>query len=426
MSNKIGFWSVFAIVTGSQIGSSVFMSPISLAPYGFYGVMGYVISSFAAISLCFVFSHLCSKFPKTGGPHVYVKNILGDDIAFFTGWTYWVISWVSTTTVILAIVGYLSPFFGENHDKLFYVFVEIGILSLIVLLNLRGLKVAGAAEFVLSVIKFIPLLIVPFFAFDHFNSDNFIVHHEIVLKPMSEILGKVTLLTLFGFIGLEAATAPAESVKNPTKTIPKAIIIGTLFVSFLYILNCLAIMGMVDGKTLAHSKAPYVDVAKVLFGGNWHLIISVLSAIICIGTLNAWILTSGQIALGLARDGFMPSFFNKQNRNEAPQVAILISSIGIVPLLVLTANENLANQVTDLIEISVISFLFVYLLCTISFLKDQVTSGINIYLSSIGIIALSFCSWIIYETSNNTLLISSLFTLSGLPLYLLWYKRCSK
>jgi APA family basic amino acid/polyamine antiporter len=423
VSHKIGFWSVFAIVTGSQIGSSVFMSPISLAPYGFYGVIGYCISSFAAISLCFVFSHLCSKFPKTGGPHVYVKHILGNDLAFFTGWTYWIISWVSTTTVILAVVGYLTPFFGDHHDKSFYVFLEIAILLCIVALNLKGLKFAGAAEFVLSIIKFIPLLLVPCFAFGHFNSENFIVHNEIATKPISEILGKVTLLTLFGFIGLETATAPAESVKNPTKTIPKAIILGTLFVSFLYILNCLAIMGMVDGEKLAHAKAPYVDVAKILFGGNWHLVIAALSAIICIGTLNAWILTSGQIALGLARDGFMPQFFNKQNKNEAPQVAILISSIGIIPLLFLTANENLATQATYLIDISVISFLFVYLICTISFLKDQITSGINIYLSTIGLLALAFCLWIIYETKIETLGISSFFTLTGLPLYIFWYKR---
>ena len=423
MSNKIGFWSVFAIVTGSQIGSSVFMSPISLAPYGFYGVIGYFISSFAAISLCFVFSHLCSKFPKTGGPHVYVKNILGDDLAFFTGWTYWVISWVSTTAVVLSVVGYLTPFFGSNHDKLFYILIEIVILFCIILLNLRGVKFAGAAGFILNIIKFIPLLIIPFFALGNFNPDNFIVHDKIAIKPISEILGRVTLLTLWGFIGLETATAPAESVKNPSKTIPQAIILGTLFVAFLYILNCLAIMGMVDGKSLANSKAPYVDVTKILFNGNWHLVISILSAIVCLGTLNAWILTSGQIALGLGRDGFMPCLFHKQNKNEAPQVAILMSSVGIVPLLVLTANENLAKQVTDMIEISVISFLYVYLICTISFLKDQFDSGINIYLSTIGFLALLFCLWIIYETSVFTLAISSLFTLTGIPLYLFWYKK---
>ena len=426
MSKKIGFWSVFAIVTGSQIGSSVFMSPISLAPYGYFAIVGYIIASLGAISLCFVFSYLCSRFPKTGGPHVYIKNIFGDFLAFFTGWTYWVISWVSSAAVIIAIVGYLTPFIGDSHDKIVYIFLEIVVLFSIVLLNLRGISFAGNAEFCLSALKFIPLLAIPAFAISYFDSNNFIISDDVSMQSTSMILGKVILLTLWGFIGLESGTAPAESVHEPHKTIPKAIILGTSFVAFLYIINCIAVMGVIDGPTLAKSKAPYVDVAKILFGGNWHLVISLISSIICLGTLNAWILTSGQIALGLSQDKFMPKFFNKQNKHEAPQFAILISSIGIVPLLFLTASDNLAKQITDLIEISVISFLFVYLICALALLKDQFDNKINPLITLVGFVGAIFCVWIIYHTEAITLLISSLFTLTGMPLYFLWYRSIVK
>ena len=62
MSEKMGFWSVFAIVSGAQIGSGIFMLPAALAPYGIYGLFGWLISTCGALSLCFVFASLLSVF----------------------------------------------------------------------------------------------------------------------------------------------------------------------------------------------------------------------------------------------------------------------------------------------------------------------------------------------------------------------------
>src|SRR5580704_3865971 len=106
MSQKIGFWAVFALVAGSQIGSGVFMQPASLAPFGLYGLFGWLISGAGAIALALVFAWLCANFPKTGGPCVYMQEAFGPVVGYFTGWTYWVISWVSTTVLFVAAVGY--------------------------------------------------------------------------------------------------------------------------------------------------------------------------------------------------------------------------------------------------------------------------------------------------------------------------------
>ena len=424
MTRKIGFWAVFAIVTGSQIGSGVFSLPISLAPYGFFGLFGWLISGCGAIALCFVFASLCARLPHTGGPHVYVQHAFGPTLAFFSGWTYWVISWVSTSVVIITSIGYLSPFFAGNSKET-YLFLEIILLFSITLLNLRGVRIAGNAEFFLAVLKFIPLIILPVVALFSFEQQNFVVDQKITLtNSYINILGKVTLLTLWAFIGLEAATTPAGAVSNPSTTIPRAIILGTLSVLLLYILNFVGVMGVIPGSELIHSKAPYVDVTQRIFGGNWHLLVSVIASIICIGTLNAWVLTSGQIALGLATDGLMPKFFGKKNSFDAPVWALIISSTLIVPLLVFTCSQSFAQQIMSIIDLSVIAFLFVYLMCCISFLKLLVKEKNNKISSYVlGGIATMFCSWIIYETSINTLLKASLFILSGVPVYLFWYRR---
>jgi APA family basic amino acid/polyamine antiporter len=422
MSKKLGFWSVFAIVTGSQIGSSVFMSPATLAPYGRYSLLGWLLSGIGAVCLAMVFSGLCNRFPKTGGPHAYAQAMFGKTNAFFTGWTYWVISWVSTAAVVIASISYLSPFIG-NQSPYLYLFLEIALLIAITGLNLRGIHAAGQAEFILTVLKIIPLLILPCIAIWYFQAKHIVIAPHISSQPVSTNLAQVTLLTLWGFIGLETATTPAGSVENPSKTIPRAIILGTICTALLYIINSVSIMGVLPADILAQSKAPYVDVSRYLFGGHWHLLIALIASVVCIGTLNAWMLASGQIVLGLAEDKLMPQAFAKTNHHGAPGLGIITSCLGIIPLLCLTMNQNISHQITSIIDISVIAFLYVYLVCVLAFLKRLWVEKAGFLHWIYSIIALVFCSWTIYQTDIKTVLTSAIFTLSGLPLYFLWYRK---
>jgi len=421
MSRKIGFWSVFALVTGSQIGSGVFMLPASLAPFGLLSLGGWLISGLGAIALALVFAQLCAWLPKTGGPHVYVQAAFGPSAAFFTGWTYWVISWVSTTVVIIASVGYLTPLIGYSSPTL-NLFLEIVLLLAVTALNFRGVSTAGRAEFLLTALKVIPLLIVPLLALCYFNISNFSLDATVASLSTAQILSRVALLTLWGFIGLESATAAAGSVENPSKTIPLAVVAGTICVAILYLINSLGIMGVIPGSELMNSSAPYADAVRSVVGGNWHLIITAIASLICIGTLNAWTLTSGQIALGLAQDRLMPELFARKNKYDAPFWGLMISCIGILVLLIMTASQSLASQVLTIIDFSVTAFLFVYGICCLAFFKlllQKNERGLGLLRSLIyGCIAFAFCAWVIYETSLYTILVASLFTLSGVPLYL--------
>ncbi|MCT4634846.1 MAG: amino acid permease [Rickettsiales bacterium] len=422
MSNRIGFWSVLALVVGSQIGSGVFMSPANLAPFGIYSICGWVASAIGAIALAMVFASLCARFPKTGGPHVYIEKLFGRDIAFLSGWTYWVVSWVSTTAVIVAAIGYLSPLIN-SQDTMVYLVLEILLVLLMGFLNLFGVSVAGRAETLFTLLKFLPLFIVPVIAIWYFDLSNFQVSGEIAAQNVSTSIAQASLLTLWGFIGLESATTPAGSVENAKKTIPIAVVTGTIIVALIYIFNSVAIMGLIPGSELQESSAPYVDVARYIFGGQWHIWVSIAASIVCIGTINAWILTSGQISLGLAQDKMMPKLFSNVNSWKAPYASIIISCLGIVPLLILTANKNIAGQVAIVIDFSVTSFLFIYILCSIVHLVLSWRESSGVLSIITGIVAIIFCGWIIAETSLDTLLISALFTVSGIPLYFLWYRK---
>ena len=421
--SKIGFWPLFTIVIGGQVGSGIFMLPANLAPFGFYGVLGLIIAVFGAVSLAVTFASLSFYYPKTGGPHVYVKEAFGELAAFFTGWTYWVVSWASSTAVVIAVVGYIMPILGWSSKEL-YITLEIIILFCITLINLRGVSSAGHFEVILSVMKFTPLLLIPIISLLYFNFDNFILDKSFQDFSISAILSRVTLIALWGFIGLEAATTPANSVINPKQNIPLAVIFGTLFVATIYLINSLGIMGIIPGETLQHSSAAYVETVQCIFGGSWYVVISIVAFIVCLSSLNAWILTGGQIVLGLSEDGLMPKIFSKKNSHDSPYIGLLISGLGIIPLLFLTNEETFTNQISLVIDFSVIAFLFVYVISVLSFLQIQKRNKVFYDIKNfIAIFAFLFCLWIIFNTEVKILLIASICVFSGLPLYVFWYRK---
>ncbi|MDR2831865.1 MAG: amino acid permease [Rickettsiales bacterium] len=424
MSNKIGFLAVFALVISSQIGSGIFMLPISLAPYGMYSLISWAISGLGAISLALVFALLCAKFPETGGPHVYVKHAFGPTTAFFVGWMYWASSWVGSTAVTVASIGYLAPLFHNDMQNI-RLLLEITLILAIMLINLRGITTVGYVELLLMIIKITALLAIPIAALFFFDRNNFLVSEEVSNLTTSQIFARSSLLTLWCFIGLESATASAGSVENPSKTIPRAIVLGTFSVAIIYFINSLAIMGLINGNDLANSKAPYVDAIKIVLPGNWYFIVSIIAFIVSVSSLNAWFLADGQVALGLAKDKLMPQFFAKRNKYDASFCGMIINTLGILVLLVLTSSKNFAKQVTSIIDVAVVSYLFVYLACGLAFLKVIIQEK-NYCKFLIGGVAVFFCCWVIYETPINTLLMSSLFPLSGTFTYLLWYHRSIK
>lgn len=419
---KLNFRSVVALVIGSQIGSGIFLLPTSLAPFGPLSLLGWVLSGAGALLLALVFSQLSMHISKGGGPHVYIEKAFGKKAAFFTAWTYWVISWASSIAVIVAAISYLSPLIGMPGPLLTLI-LEIGIVTTITGINIRSASLAGSFEIFLTILKCLPLILIPIAGFFFLETKHF---EPVEGIPLFGSLKTTALLTFWGFIGLESATTASGIIENPTKTIPRAVLLGTLIVAAIYFFNSFTVMGVVPPLTLESSGAPYVDAAKIMFGGGWDQLIAVVAFVSCIGTLNAWVLTSGQIAKEASSEGLFPAFFAKTNRSGTPYAALLVALVCTQILLFLTLTPNILEQLNSVIDLSVSIFLFIYLGCSLAFFKLMLQKKIvpqnpkRYYI--ITSLACAFCFWILASTSMKTLFICSFFVLSGVPVYF-WQKK---
>jgi len=399
---KLGFLSIFSLVVGSQIGSGIFATPFVLAPYGLWGALGWMISGTIAVILAVIFSKLCMHYPRTGGPHVYASEAFGETIGFFVGWAYWIASWASTPIVTITAVTYFSSIVNIQNPLLW----QILLLTVVTLINLQSVQAAGKAEFVLTFFKIVPLILIPLIALYYFDASNVNTKQVMNISSMQNII----MITLFCFLGLESATAPTEFVQTPEKTIPKAIIAGTVCVALIYVLNSIGLLGLVDTTTLMDSKAPYADATSVIFG-NFSFVMAIIGTLVCISSLNAWVLTSSQIAYGLAKDNLFPAIFKKQSKNKTPFMSVIISSGLIVPLLILINDKNVSEQISVILDYSMIIVLFVYAissLALIKLLKYRLLGGIGFLV----------CMTIIALTPFSQILVSSVLILLGVPIFI--------
>jgi APA family basic amino acid/polyamine antiporter len=291
--------------------------------------------------------------------------------------------------------------------------MELFLLGAVTVVNCKSVNLAGRIESFLVLFKFVPFLLVPVVLLKDFDIKNISVSHQYADFSAIKLALTVATMSFWGFIGVECATAPAGVVENPSKTIPRAIVVGTFGVAAIYFINNLAVMGAIPGNTLAVSKSPYMDAINIALGKNFSMVISAITFMILVGTSNAWTLASAQVSLGLAQEGLLPAIFAKRNKTSAPYVGVLVSSIGMIPILILSKSGNLSEQINNIVDYSVKVFLLVYTICSLAFIKINFDSR-KISKMIVGAMAFSFCIIMIANSSVKSLLITMLFFVSGI------------
>lgn len=421
--DKVGLWPLTSLVTGNLIGSGVYLLPTALAVYGSISILGWLITSAGAILLALVFARLSSRYPKTGGPYVYAREAFGDTVGYFICWGYWTLSWISNPALAVGAVGYISSLYGGLSPETNFV-LELLIVAGLTTFNLFGLKVTGRTELCITTLKVLPLIILPLVGLFYIDIENFF-HVNLSDKSFGSALNAAAFLTLWAFVGVETGTVPAGQVRNASRTVPMATILGTVIAAVVYILGTVVIMGVVPPEVLLQSKAPYADAAHHIFGGAWGIPVAIAAVVSCLGTLNGWLIVVGRIPYGAAQDGLFPEIFKKTTAHGTPYWGVLISSVCSIPLLLLSLQGTLMEQFNFIIDVAVTLILLVYMVSVLAYLKLLLRDGEGTFMNiALGICALAFTGWALWAASLKMVGLSLLILVIGIPMRL-WMK-CRK
>ncbi|MGC0420224.1 amino acid permease [Embleya sp. AB8] len=366
---ELGLLACTALVVGNMIGSGVFLLPGALARYGGLALVAWGFTSAGALLLALVFARFSTMYPDTGGPYAYVQRVFGDRIGFFTGWGYWIAVWVGNAAIAIAAVSYLAYFVEPlAHHRFLGAVIAAALSWAATLLNIRGVGSAGVVSIVLTALKLIPLVgiaVVGLFFLDRGSVPEFNPGGGSAAAGVTS----AATLTLWAFVGMESATVPAGSVRDPRRTIPRATVLGVVLAASVYVLGTFVVMTLVPAAELADSPAPFAAAARVLVGAAGGWIVAAGGLIACLGAMVGWVMMQGQIPLAAARDGLFPRPFARLDANGTPAFGLIASNVLVTLLILSTAGGGLADQFERIILIATTISLVPYGLTAIALLR---------------------------------------------------------
>lgn len=429
---KIGFWLSTSLVVGNMTGSGIFLLPAALAVYGGISIFGWIFTLAGTIFLALVFSRLSRLITKSGGPYSYSREGFGDFAGFLVAWGYWLSIWTGNAAISVAGVGYLSVFIPSlKESSLISAIVAIGAIWFFTYINTLSIKKVGLVQFITTILKILPLLLLGTFGFLYFNKAHF---EPFNLSGASnfDAVTATAAFALWAFLGLESATIPSDKVKNPAKTISRATIAGIGIAALLYISSTIGVMGIITPTELQQSSAPFADAAQKVWGSWASGLVAAGAAIACFGALNGWILLQGQLPMAAARDKLFPPSFNKVSNKGVPVIGLIIASVLASFLVSVNFTRGLVKMFSFIIMLSTLSCLLPYLFSSLTeialYLRKKKTYNRKrlINASLISIPAFLYSLWAITGLEYEVLFWGAIMLTAGLPVYFIMKFRSPK
>ncbi len=421
-ARPLGMWSAIALVAGNMIGSGVFLLPASLAPFGSVALYGWAITLGGALLLALTFARLAGRTAQSGGPYTYARDAFGDTAGFTIAWSYWISIWCANAAIAVA--------FAASIGALFPVLIAtplrgagcaLAALLLCAAVNLAGVREAGRMQIVTTVLKLVPLLL--FGGVAIWWVEPAALHSPLpVAEQTAEWASAVqatVAITLWAFLGLEAATIPAGAIKDAERTVSRATLIGTLVAGIATILACTAVLGLLPMEAAMQSPAPMADAARHLWGNGTGLAIAAVAAISCLGALNGWVLLSAQLPMAAAQDGLFPAAFARLDGNGTPRVGVIVGTVLAGALVIANYSDSLVKLYTFSILLSTAATLLPYVASTAAWLRLGRKGRI------VAALALSYSVYALIGTGHEALLWGGVLVAAGLPLHL-WLRRASR
>ncbi|WP_258528345.1 APC family permease [Lawsonia intracellularis] len=418
----MNIWNVVSIGIGSMVGAGIFaLLGQAILLVGKNAFISFILAGIISLLSGYSYAKLASRYPSSSGIlEYYNKGFSSKVISGGFSLLYLFTLAISISMVAKTFGLYLAVMISNNYQLsipdsyLSDIFSTIIIIT-IFLLNTNIAKEVGKAETTLVGIKVIILSILVIAGLSTIDIDI------IINKPSSSsfsIIGSVGL-TFFAYAGFGMMTNASGEVKNPKKTIPRAIFIAILFVMFLYTTLCLVVLGNIPLEEIKkHADTAIAIAARPVLGNAGFFIISVVALLATASGINAMMFSGIRIAKGMAEKKQLPSIFLKKTKFIGNgTIGMTYSIIGIIIITNIFNLQSIANMAS-------IIFLLCYLVVFIANWKlrketQSLKLLIVIGIVSMSAILLSFIYTIIQTTPMTSILLLIFLVFSFLLEYFL-------
>jgi basic amino acid/polyamine antiporter, APA family len=339
-----------SMVVGTIIGSTIFVQPssvTSLVPSVGGITLVWLAAGILTMFGALVCAELASIFTKSGGVYVYLKEAFSPAVGFLWGWAMF---WVMHSGIIAAIavifaryVAFFVPL-GDIEIKL------VAIASILVLsaVNYLGVKHGSTLQTFITVVKVsaIILMIVLGFILGSKIPEHFVIGSDLNTEVTFTNFLLAMSAGLFAYGGWHMVTYNSEETVNPRRTIPRALIMGTIIVTLCYIAITGVYMYVLPLEKVISSTRIAADTANALFGFGGGALMSGLVVLSAFGALSGIILAGPRVYYAMARDGLLFSWAGKIHpKYKTPTKAIIMQAVWSSVLVLTGTYKQLFTRV---------------------------------------------------------------------------------
>lgn len=365
LKRYVGVLGLSANIVNIIVGAGIFVIPAIIAEkMGSTSIVAYLVCGFLIALIMLCFAEIGSKVTNTGGSFAYVEEAFGKYPGFLAAFISIAGGTLADAAVANALIDILGASFAffklEVIRILFFFIVFFGLATI----NIFGIKQGIGLVKVITLIKLSPLFLLILVGMKDIDISN--LYWE--ASPSLKQIGETSLILIFAFQGGESGLVIGGEIKNPKKTVPKAIFLSILSVLFIYILIQTVTQGILGNELVNFKEAPLAATANVIFGPIGYTILFVGAAISMFGYLTGQILNVPRILFAFARDKVLPvkQLERIHPKFKTPYIAILTYvSIGF-----LIATFSGFGQ---LISIASGTILLLYLGVVLSVIKLRIT-----------------------------------------------------
>lgn len=367
-SRQLGFWMTWALVVGTMIGSGIFLLPTVLAPLGGNAIAGWIVSGLGAVALAYSIGRLA----REGGHGIqsYIERAFGPFVAFLATFAFWVSTWTALAAVSVAGAAAIGRIVPAMSGDSAVAMTAVGFLLFFQATNALGARSTGRLAVLTALLKILPLAAVLVVLAQVELSGG-------TLEPLAPLpltldnIAAASALTLFALLGFENAAAPVDKVRDPRRTIPRAMVGGTIFVALLYLLVSTAILLLLPVGVASASNSPFADAIGRGWGEIGALFAALGIAISAAGYVNANVLVCGELGYSMALRRELPALFARTRGENTPLNAQLLGTALSSALILANMSKGTADLFTFMALLTACATLWLYLASALAALKQR-------------------------------------------------------
>ncbi len=370
----MGFWDVLLFNIAAVLG------PRWIAAAAHNGASSIALWILAALGFflptALVVVELSSRFPEEGGLYVWSRDAFGDFHGFVAGWTYWIYSIFYFPALLLASTAMSAYVVGPRGAQLAQnrTFLLVGsfiLLGIAVILNIVGLNIGKWLQNAGGVGTYLPLLILLGVALI-----LGLRHGSITQYSWSSIIPHWDWDTVnfwpqlaFAFTGLEMAAMMSEEIRDPRRTIPRAIFGSGAAIAVIYIIATVAVLALVAPAQVDPKSGVFQAVTSgstLLRIGFAGVLAALLVSVGNAGGVGTTVAATARLPFAVGIDRYLPPIFGQLHpRWKTPYVSILVQAMcsGVI-LLAIQVNQTVNGAYQILVDattaIYFVSLLYMY------------------------------------------------------------------